>query len=220
MIILWLCLPVIISFLLEFILCVYHVFLDVYISVSKNLLNWLLKRKRGERGWKFDYFTLLKLAYNDVQFILHVSEALVYILSIMEVFIQLYKPVPLYLVKYLCVLLHASDIFCVMSPFSSLSFKYLNCGLMVLFACLQLFSYHTRFLLFTQVTNCTNDSVPKYLVCDADKLGIIFTDFVFSFFLWWLSFRPLFFFWLVFPPLWRFFLFYLYYISHHYYPFI
>lgn len=100
----------------------------------------------------------------------------------MEVFIQLYKPVPLYLVKYLCVLLHASDIFCVMSPFSSLSFKYLNCGLMVLFACLQLFSYHTRFLLFTQVTNCTNDSVPKYLVCDADKLGIIFTDFVFSFF--------------------------------------
>lgn len=101
----------------------------------------------------------------------------------MEVFTQLYKPVPLYLVKYLCVLLHASDIFCVMSPFSSLSFKYLNCGLMVLFACLQLFSYHTRFLLFTQVTNCTNDSVPKYLVCDADKLGIIFTDFVFSFFL-------------------------------------
>lgn len=166
---------------MEFILCVYHVFLDVYIPVSKNLLNWLLKRKRGERGWKFDYFTLLKLAYNDVQFILHVSEALVYILSIMEVFIQLYKPVPLYLVKYLCVLLHASDIFCVMSPFSSLSFKYLNCGLMVLFACLQLFSYHTRFLLFTQVTNCTNDSVPKYLVCDADKLGIIFTDFVFSF---------------------------------------
>lgn len=137
----------------------------------------------------------------------------------MEVFTQLYKPVPLYLVKYLCVLLHASDIFCVMSPFSSLSFKYLNCGLMVLFACLQLFSYHTRFLLFTQVTNCTNDSVPKYLVCDADKLGIIFTDFVFSF-LWWLSFRPLFFFWLVFPPLWRFVLFYLYYISHHYYPFI
>lgn len=162
MIILWLCLLVIISFLLEFILCVYHVFLDVYISVGKNLLNWLLKRKRGERGWKFDYFTLLKLAYNDVQFIFHVSEALVYILSIMEVFIQLYKPVPLYLVKYLCVLLHASDIFCVMSPFSSLSFKYLNCGLMVLFACLQLFSYHTRFLLFTQVTNCTNDSVPKY----------------------------------------------------------
>lgn len=100
----------------------------------------------------------------------------------MEVFIQLYKPLPLYLVKYLCVLLHASDIFCVMSPFSSLSFKYLHCGLMVLFACLQLFSYHTRFLLFTQVTNCTNDSVPKYLVCDADKLGIIFTDFVFSFF--------------------------------------
>lgn len=100
----------------------------------------------------------------------------------MEVFTQLYKPVPLYLVKYFCVLLHASDIFCVMSPFSSLSFKYLNCGLMVLFACLQLFSYHTRFLLFTQVTNCTNDSVPKYLVCDADKLGIIFTDFVFSFF--------------------------------------
>lgn len=157
-------------------------FFLTYISVSKNLLNWLLKRKRGERGWKFDYFTLLKLAYNDVQFILHVSEALVYILSIMEVFTQLYKPVPLYLVKYLCVLLHASDIFCVMSPFSSLSFKYLNCGLMVLFACLQLFSYHTRFLLFTQVTNCTNDSVPKYLVCDADKLGIIFTDFVFSFF--------------------------------------
>lgn len=157
-------------------------FFLTYISVSKNLLNWLLKRKRGERGWKFDYFTLLKLAYNDVQFILHVSEALVYILSIMEVFTQLYKPVPLYLVKYLNVLLHASDIFCVMSPFSSLSFKYLHCGLMVLFACLQLFSYHTRFLLFTQVTNCTNDSVPKYLVCDADKLGIIFTDFVFSFF--------------------------------------
>lgn len=100
----------------------------------------------------------------------------------MEVFTQLYKPVPLYLVKYLNVLLHASDIFCVMSPFSSLSCKYLNCGLMVLFACLQLFSYHTRFLLFTQVNNCTNDSVPKYLVCDADKLGIIFKDFVFSFF--------------------------------------
>lgn len=191
----------------------------IYIS-KQELTELVIEDKERERDWKFDYFTLLKLAYNDVQFILHVSEALVYILSIMEVFIQLYKPVPLYLVKYLCVLLHASDIFCVMSPFSSLSFKYLNCGLMVLFACLQLFSYHTRFLLFTQVTNCTNDSVPKYLVCDADKLGIIFTDFVFSFFLWWLSFRPLFFFWLVFPPLWRFFLFYLYYISHNYYPFI
>lgn len=70
--------------------------------------------------------------------------------------------------------------FCVMSPFSSLSFKYLNFGLMVLFAFLQLFSYQTRFLLFTYVTNCTNDSVPKYLVCDADRLGIIFADFVFS----------------------------------------
>lgn len=199
MIILWLCLPVIISFLLEFILCVYNVFLDVYIS-KQELTELVIEEKERERGWKFDYFTRLKLAYNDVQFILHVTEALVYILSIMEVFTQLYKPVPLYLVKYLNVLLHASDIFCVMSPFSSLSFKYLNCGLMVLFACLQLFSYHTRFLLFTQVNNCTNDSVPKYLVCDADKLGIIFTDFVFSF-LWWLSFRPLFFFWLVFPPM-------------------
>lgn len=41
------------------------------------MINWLLKTKRGERGWKFDYFTLLKLAYNDVQFILHVTEALV-----------------------------------------------------------------------------------------------------------------------------------------------
>lgn len=51
----------------------------------------------------------------------------------MEVFTQLYKPVPLYLVKYLNVLLHASDIFCVMSPFSSLSFKYLNCGFVCLF---------------------------------------------------------------------------------------
>lgn len=67
-----------------------------------------------------------------------------------------------------------------MSPFSSLSFKYLNFGLMVLFAFLQLISYQTRFLLFTYVTNCTNDSVPKYLVCDADRLGIIFADFVFS----------------------------------------
>lgn len=167
---------------MEFILCVYNVFLDIYIS-KQELTELVIEEKERERGWKFDYFTLLKLAYNDVQFILHVSEALVYILSIMEVFTQLYKPVPLYLVKYLNVLLHASDIFCVMSPFSSLSFKYLNCGLIVLFACLQLFSYHTRFLLFTQVTNCTNDSVPKYLVCDADKLGIIFKDFVFSFFL-------------------------------------
>lgn len=90
---------------------------------------------------------------------------------------------------------------------------------MVLFACLQLFSYHTRFLLFTYITNCTNDSVPKYLVCDADKLGIIFANFVFSYFV--MAFIPpiiFFFFGWFFPPILRL-LFYLHYIFPQYYPF-
>lgn len=110
--------------------------------------------------------------------------------------------------------------FCVMSPFSSLSFKYLNFGLMVLFAFLQLFSYQTRFLLFTYVTNCTNDSVPKYLVCDADRLGIIFADFVFSSYFVMAFIPPIIFFLVGFSSHMKIFLFYLHYIFPHCCPLI
>lgn len=147
---------------------------------------------------------------------LHVSEALVYILSIMEVFTQLYKPVPLYLVKYLNVLLHASDIFCVMSPFSSLSFKYLNCGLMVLFACLQLFSYHTRFLLFTQPTvqMILSPNIKSVMLTS----WVLYLQILFSLFCDGFHSAHYFSFGWFFLPCKDFF--YLYYISHHYYPFI